>query len=146
MKKMSFSARFEGRAGAIVTDCSISTAYLQHPVNAHPPVIDVKCVWDTGAVMTTISNETVRKLKLKPVARTESYHAFGKSSTEIYYINLILPSHTEIAGLKVIGAELPDTDVLIGMDVIGLCDMAISHVDNETLFSYRIPSCGEIII
>lgn len=48
--------------------------------------------------------------------------------------------------LQVTEAKLSGLDVLIGMDVIGDGDFAISHnhKTNDTILSYRTPSVGKI--
>jgi len=55
----------------------------------------------------------------------------------------LLPNKIEVTELDVISDELPDTDVLIGMDVINLCDFAITHHSGKTKFSFQIPSCSD---
>ena len=35
---------------------------------------------------------------------------------------------------------MTDTDMLIGMDIITLCDFAITNKDGKTTFSFDIPS------
>jgi len=43
--------------------------------------------------------------------------------------------------LKVTDGDLsPNVDVLIGMDIIGLGDFAVTNKDGKTVFSYRMPS------
>ena len=39
---------------------------------------------------------------------------------------------------------LSNTEVLIGMDIIGMGDFGITNYDNKTTWSFRIPSIGEI--
>lgn len=40
--------------------------------------------------------------------------------------------------------KLTDTDMLIGMDVISMCDFAITDSGAETKFSFQIPSSLDI--
>ena len=40
--------------------------------------------------------------------------------------------------------RLTDTDMLIGMDVISMCDFAITNAMEETKFSFQIPSSTDI--
>jgi hypothetical protein len=37
-----------------------------------------------------------------------------------------------------------DADVLIGMDIIGEGDFAVTHQDGKTTFSFRVPSLKTI--
>ena len=40
--------------------------------------------------------------------------------------------------------KLTDTDMLIGMDVISLCDFTITNPGAETKFSFQVPSTLDI--
>ena len=56
-------------------------------------------------------------------------------------MNLGLPNHVIIPDLLVVRAQTQDhTDVIIGMDVIRLCDFSITNAGGKTIFSFRTPS------
>jgi hypothetical protein len=59
-------------------------------------------------------------------------------------VNLYLPNQVRV--LKVLVAEgIPGgADMLIGMDIIGLGDFAVSNYNNKTVFSFRMPSMDTI--
>ena len=61
-----------------------------------------------------------------------------------YTINIKLPNDLEFQALPVILGDLPGYDMLIGMDIIGLGDFAITHPEGDTKFSFRIPSQADI--
>jgi hypothetical protein len=46
--------------------------------------------------------------------------------------------------LMVNDGKLTDTDMLIGMDVITLCDFAITNAGEKTRFSFQVPSTLDI--
>jgi hypothetical protein len=46
--------------------------------------------------------------------------------------------------IKVIVANLPGCDILIGMDIIGMGDFAVSNYNGRIVFSFRVPSMAEI--
>ena len=46
----------------------------------------------------------------------------------------------EVSTLYVMEGDMTDNDILIGMDVITLCDFAITNKDGKTVFSFDIPS------
>lgn len=71
-------------------------------------------------------------------------HANGEALVNTYLINLLLPNKIEIHTLTVVEGAIPDVDALIGMDIISLCDFAITNKDGKTLFSFDIPSCREV--
>ena len=106
-------------------------------------------VWDTGATSTVISKKVVEDLGLIPSGRV-TLHGVGSGDTahEIeaptYLINLILPNKVIVQGVVVAEASVSGCDVLLGMDVIGIGDFAISNHTDGTTWSFRAPSCGEI--
>jgi hypothetical protein len=54
---------------------------------------------------------------------------------------MYLPNHVVVPEIRVTEAPLTgDTDVLVGMDVIGIGDFAVTNKDGKTVFSFRLPS------
>lgn len=145
MTSKSFTITSPYKLLAIVTSGNVRRPYnVANPPSVLPAKVELNCLWDTGAVMSMLSNKIIAKLGLCPVSKCTTYHAHGSAEAFIYYVNLILPNGIEISKLKVIGGALPDTDMLIGMDVIALCDIAITHPDNGTMFSFRIANGDSI--
>ena len=70
-------------------------------------------------------------------------HANGDAIVNTYIINLLLPNNMEVSTLSVMEGAMSDVDLLIGMDVITLCDFAITNKEGKTIFSLDIPSCHE---
>lgn len=99
---------------------------------------------DTGAVKTMISKRLVKQLGLIPIGMALSFNTREMVEVEKFRVNLLLPNKIELAELETICDELPDTDILIGMDVINLCDVAITHQSGKTKFSFQIPSSADL--
>jgi hypothetical protein len=55
-------------------------------------------------------------------------------------INILLPNSVGFAALRVTEGDLPDFDVLIGMDIIVRGDFAISQSTGKTKFTFQMPS------
>lgn len=130
--------RYGGRVRHITTPCGVthdgealrhSDVYGQHTA-----------IWDTGAAITTISDRVVRRLGLHKVSGGIVNHIGGSSEYGTYFIDLLLPDGVAIPSLKVMDGILNGCDVLIGMDVISLGDFAVSNLNGETTFSFKIPS------
>ena len=115
----------------------------RQPNQPHPKYESCKAIWDTGAMSTTISPALAQKLGLQSLGKVEMHHANGHAIVNTYAINLLLPNKMEIHTLHVMEGGMTDVDVLIGMDVITLCDFAITNKSGKTLFSFDIPSCHE---
>ena len=133
---------FGKRVYSIETMCRISVHHdvVRLGYDAHPDFFEYKAIWDTGAVRTVISPKVVADLGLLPRGKVAMYHANGVSYVNSYFVNLLLPNKMEVQILQVMDGNLPDADILLGMDVIGLGDFALTAPDGNTLFSFSQPS------
>ena len=137
MAKNAFTQKCPKFVGAIISDCYSLQLDKDRP---HPVYETCKAIWDTGAHMSVISMDLARKLGLKPMGYAKMLHANGDSLVNTTFVNILLPNKIEIQMLQVMESNLQDADMLIGMDVINLCDFAITHTEDKTLFSFDIPS------
>lgn len=101
-------------------------------------------LWDTGATCSVITKNVVEKLGLKPVSMAKARTPQGEYEAYQYYIDLLLPNQVEFKGLLVMEGQPAGCDILIGMDVIGKGDFAVSNYNGVTKFTYRHPSTGEM--
>ena len=138
MVKQAFSVIFPPQVRAISTVCKVSDAYSFNldADTEHPEYIECSAAWDTGAVMSVISHKVAERLSLTNMGFANMIHADGTSKVRTFFINLLLPNKIEVQMLQVMESNLIDTDMLIGMDVIGFCDFAITHPKDGTLFSF----------
>lgn len=138
-----FTIDFGQRALAITSTVKVSKLYdeLRQPHLSHPAFEQCRAIWDTGAMSTTITPSLARKLGLVSLGQAQMQHANGDAIVNTYIINLLLPNRMEVKTLPVLEGAMTDVDVLIGMDVITLCDFAITNKNGNTLFSFDIPSC-----
>lgn len=135
------TVKYPARAQAIVTPCHLCVAYSPTGVpNPLPEKRQYDAVWDTGATGSVITQRVADELALTATGITKVHHADGESETETYLVNITLPNGVMFHGLRVTRATLTGFDVLIGMDVIGNGDFALTNVDGKTVMSYRIPS------
>ena len=142
MSKNAYTIALPQNARAITSVCKLSDSYsfdLDKDL-PHPAYRECVALWDTGAVMSVISPKLVQNLGLAPTGYAHMFHANGTSLVNTYFVNLLLPNKLEIQTLQVMEGNMSDTEMLIGMDVIALCDFAISHPDGITMFSFDIPS------
>ena len=78
------------------------------------------------------------------VAKVTGVH--GTQLSNVYLIDVYLPNRViaeevEAVESPALAGELDD--VLIGMDIIGLGDFAVSNFQGKTTFAFRIPSLAE---
>jgi SEC-C motif len=86
----------------------------------------------------------VKQLGLKTIGLARVHHVNGECDTTVHLVNLGLPNDVGLQFLQVTKGELSGFDVLVGMDVIGSGDFAVSSNGGKTMFSFRMPSQGEI--
>lgn len=147
MRNTAYTIEYSSMVNAITTPCGISKAFDQQfydKINQHPPFMSCTAIWDTGANGSVISSQIVRALGIKPFRKARVIHAGGESVVNTYLVNILLPNQVEIKTLQVTEGAFTDTDILIGMDIIAMCDFAISLPNGKNKFTFQIPSEREI--
>jgi hypothetical protein len=142
----SFTSRYDGISNQLVSKVKIASA-IEPDGNDNFEFSDefkFDALWDTGAMCSLITPHVAKRLGLislgKQLMRTPS----GETQTEVYYINVLLPNNCSIHRVKALEGIPAGFDMLIGMDIIGLGDFAVSNYAGKTMFSFRIPSACEI--
>ena len=101
-------------------------------------------LWDTGATNSMITQRVVDVLKLQPFNIHEVFTPSGKMDAYCYYVDITLPNKMIIKDMLVLQGEPIGCDVLIGMDIIGQGDFAVSAFGGKTTFTFRFPSKEKI--
>jgi predicted aspartyl protease len=102
-------------------------------------------LWDTGATVSVVTQRVVDALGLAPIDFVTVFHAQGSApNTEVYRVDFMLKNGVSVPGLRVTKGYLVGFDVLIGMDVIGKGDFAVSNFEGETVFTFRAPSVAHL--
>ncbi len=130
-----FTLRHDGLSNVIVTPVTITNIY-----NNTSAVFNA--VWDTGAMRTTISQKVVDTIGCIATDKAMMIGVGSKpKEVNIYDINLKLLNNVTIQKISVLSAsEIGGCDVLIGMDIITLGDLAITNCDKKTVMTFSIPS------
>jgi hypothetical protein len=101
---------------------------------------EVQAIWDTGATNTVISKKLTSQLGLIPTGKTTCNAVNQRYEADTYIVDIGLPNGLMIKAVQVTAADnLVDYDLLIGMDIITLGDMAITNFNGITWFSFRFP-------
>ncbi len=141
----SFTVSANGRLAVLKTAAHVSAAF--DPASALPQPIHVQfeAIWDTGATNSVISQKVVDACGLKPVGMRVVHTGNGTRNSESYLVNIVLPNGVGCANMFVTKGDMaPDTHLLIGMDIIGQGDFAVTNKDGKTCFSFRCPSTERI--
>ena len=132
-----------GRLNRIITDVSVCEAFdPQSPPDPLPKELAAKGLWDTGATRSVIAEELAGALGLKASGQADILHGGGAGTSPTYMVNFRLPHGVGITGVQAtqFPAKDPAFNVILGMDVIGIGDSAITNVSGQTWMSFRTPS------
>lgn len=141
MPGMSFTSKYNGLSKELKNEVFIEASPYLESIN---PTQKWTALWDTGANCSVITNKVVQALGLKPVSVRKAATPSGTYDAYCYYVELFLPNYVRIPNLLVMEGQPAGCDILIGMDVIGKGDFAVSNNKGITAFSFRIPSCETI--
>ena len=140
---VAFTVGYPARVNLLVTDAGISEAFdpqRSAPGTKQPPFHPVRAIWDTGATRTCITERVAAKLGLKAIDETTNRTAGGRRKAGVYLVNLRLPNRVVFPVLRVTDGIIEGADVLIGMDVIGKGDFAVTNSEGETWMTFSLPS------
>lgn len=126
------------------SNCLKNSVMIAASPSSSVPQSNWIAIWDTGATSSVITRKVVEALGLKPVSIAKAHTPSGEDVAYCYYIDLFLPNRVVIRNLLVMELEPAGCDILIGMDVIGQGDFAVTNYQGKTTFSFRLPSCGVI--
>lgn len=150
-----FTTRYSGRARVLKTKVGVcmSHATPEETKEKNLKIKEYLAIWDTGATNSVITKKVANDLGLKPISVAEVRHAGGRSTVNVYLVNIGLPNRVMITNIRVSEADLTEDDnvpeaeqshVLIGMDIIGAGDFAVTNQGGKTTMSFRFPSLEEI--
>ena len=139
-QRKAMTQRFNVATNVLHTDMFIGEAAQLKPRDARPSdAVLFRGVWDTGASSTVISENVVNTLNLSSLDKVETKTANGIRVANVYLINVYLKAGVTFLGLRVTDGTLADLDFLIGMDIIGSGDFAVTRSDSKTCVSFQIP-------
>jgi predicted aspartyl protease len=136
----SFTVGHNGISPVLTSEVRIQQAFDPKVSQPTAPITKYVAIWDTGASSTAISNRLATECGLKPIGMCRIRTAMGETDACTYFVSLYLPNMVCIPQLRVNEAVLSDSDVLIGMDVIGSGDFVVTNYAGKTHMSFRMPS------
>jgi hypothetical protein len=147
MEALAITIKGDTRLNRIITSVSIRQAeYISKPPKPPFRQIDVRALWDTGAMMSCIGENAAASLDLLQVSSTNLGSLYASQKTKVYLVDLIFPDGKVAANLAIAEVtERADYDIIIGMDIISRGDFAISNDNGKTVMSFRLPATGKAI-
>lgn len=137
--------KFQEKVDCVVTECYIYSVASE----SNPQVNRVKvqrALWDTGASGSLISARVAKALGLKSIGKT-GVSGYNKDIDvkDTYLVHVGISSGDVFTNIMAMECESDEYDAVIGMDIIGLGDFAVTNKDDKTTFSFRVPSDEEIV-
>jgi hypothetical protein len=106
--------------------------------------VKINAIWDTGATLTIIKPELRNRLNLCMVRAGSSATVVGLGGlfkADYTVLSIYLRDNFEIEWCPVYVLDFSvDVDMIIGMDIIGMGDFAVCNTNNETSFTFAVPS------
>jgi predicted aspartyl protease len=145
---LSFTTRYGGRASVLTNDVHVGRPV----VDRAKPVVSLEdcgakkfvAIWDTGATNCVITQKVIDQCNLPPITRVKVNTVSGEEETTVHLASLFLPNKLMLPVVRFTKGKLAGGDVLIGMDVIGSGDFAVTNTNGKTTLSFRQPSLEEI--
>ena len=139
-----FTVQYSMRVPVLITNVGVGSPFDPTQDPSVDGSLDLRAIWDTGATHTSVTRPLAERLDLKPIDLVVIRSASGVFESNVYLISLWLPSRVCIPAVKVAEADIELGDVLIGMDVIGQGDFAVTNFEGDTTLTFRIPSTERI--
>jgi SEC-C motif/Aspartyl protease len=140
---MAFTARYNGRSLRLTGEIEVFPAF--HPAQPPPQGRKYQALYDTGATNSSISPRVVAELGLASVGAQNVGVGGGTLQTTAHLVNIGLPNKVMFPMMRVAQIAVQGgVDVLIGMDILGIGDFAVTHHNGNTTFSFCCPSRREI--
>jgi predicted aspartyl protease len=120
----------------LITEVSLFRQFSENPADG----IAIKALWDTGATISCITPDVAKKLGLVCFDKLHVYGVNSFTEVDVTIASIVLPGAIVLRDKRITISFLPPTtDMLIGMDIILMGDLAISNGSNQTLLSFTMP-------
>jgi predicted aspartyl protease len=141
---VAFTNSFNGRSLRLTTPIEIFPAF--DPATTKPTQGKrYEALYDTGATHSAISPQVVADLNLASIGARTVGVVGGSLTTTSHLVNIGLPNKVMFGMITVAKtALLGGVDALIGMDILGMGDFAVTHHEGKTVFSFCVPSRRKI--
>jgi hypothetical protein len=134
-----FKHEYSGLSQGLITETEIISVS-----GVETKKIKVNALWDTGAMRSAVIPAVARNLNLIPIDRVKVKVINYTSIADLVKISIVLPNLITVSNINAAVCTLINgIDMLIGMDIITLGDLAISNSKGKTLFSFAIPPFEE---
>lgn len=141
-----FTVEYNGIKRVIDSPCQLGAPIFGDSIPKDYKFLNLKAIWDTGATGSVITVRAAKELGLVPTSKTIVQGVNSRDVKNVYAVSISLPNKVTIPFVNVTECNdlSADYDVLIGMDIMSHGDLAITHSNGQTVFTFRIPSIARI--
>ncbi len=140
-----YTKQFNDLTSAVTTSCAVCPAVEIRPDMVAPKVYRTEnALWDTGATCCLISQVIIDALNLQPIDKAIISEATTSDTVDVYLVHVGLPNGQIAMNVEALCTSNSDYDFVLGMDIICECDMAITHPNQQTKFTFERPSKRDI--
>jgi predicted aspartyl protease len=102
---------------------------------------DVLALVDTGATDTSISDRLADSLGLKVIDRGRVNTAGGTHASNVFSIDVLLRNLVDFINIRAMTFTKASQafDIIVGMDILALGDLAITNHNHQTVLSFSVP-------
>ena len=107
--------------------------------------LPVKVLWDTGSNLSCISPAIAEKLNLKSIGSCKVNNVYDEYMVKVYSTCICINDTQRFMENVFISDQITgNCDVILGLNIISLCDFTTSCDDKYVYLSVRYPSQGKI--
>ncbi len=142
-----FTTSSNEHKNVLINEVQVAAAYKPSVYYPSPIFKTYNGIWDTGATQTAITKRAVNDCALKPISMCQVKGVNQTRLANVYLINARLQNKVEFVELRAIEVDEllgKNVDLLIGMDIIGEGDFAVSNYQGKTTFTFQMPSQAKI--
>jgi hypothetical protein len=143
MKYRVSTIRYPGIVKKILVPVEVNQSEsLCQELGVEAEVVSASALIDTGSSNSSISHELINALKLHAVSKHSADTASGKHLLGAYLIDILVDNKIMFSNLMALEFTRNDQefDIIIGMDILTLGDLAITNHNYQTVMSFRAPS------
>ena len=143
-KPKTFTSAYPGLSRVLSNKVRVRTAFGPGTDGQMQSAPEFDAVWDTGATNSVVTQEVIDQVGLVPTGVATVYTASGSHLTDTFLVTFGLPNMVAISEVRVSKGVVEGSDLLIGMDIIGKGDFAVTNFNGKTVFTFRMPSIERI--
>lgn len=146
MKYKAYTLNLGHSPQSVTTDILVSYPLRTGDVAMPGKALRCKCKWDTGSNITCITHDLFHRLNIPTYDEIIVKTPHGTSTyTNTAKISIGLPNGQIVPDVEVCVANMVETDVLIGMDIITMGDFSLTRNKfGEVIFSICMPHVKEV--